>query len=210
MIFPNYYAHTTDSRDKSTWQPLKTHLTNVAEIASAFASDFNGKEFAYASGILHDIGKYSSEFQSLLDGARIRVDHSTAGAIESRRKYPILQSRVLEYVVAGHHAGLANYGSAESGLESRLNGMKLPDYSNYVNEVVLPDLSGVNPGIKPGSSSFGFSISFFVRMLYSCLVDADSLDTERFCDPGKASLRGVYDDFDSLISKFDQHMGGIL
>lgn len=206
MVFPSYYAHTADSGDKSTWQPLISHLTNVAEIASTFASDFNGKEFAYASGILHDIGKYSPEFQSLLDGARIRVDHSTAGAIESRRKYPAPHSRVLEYIVAGHHAGLANYGSAESGLESRLNCRKLPDYSSYVNEVVLPDLSGVNPGIKPSGSSDGFSISFFIRMLYSCLVDADSLDTERFCDPGKASLRGVYDDFNTLISKFDQHM----
>lgn len=179
---------------------------NVAELASAFANDFNGREFAYASGILHDVGKYSSEFQSLLDGARVRVDHSTAGAIESRRKYPVLQSRVLEYIVAGHHAGLMNYGSSESGLESRLNGRKLPDYSNYAKEIILPDLNGVNPGIKLGNNSVGFSIAFFVRMLFSCLVDADSLDTERFCDPGKASLRGVYDDIDSLAIKFDQYM----
>jgi len=206
MAFPNYYAHTSDSMDKSTWQPLRTHLTNVAEIASTFASDFNGNELAYASGILHDIGKYSCEFQSLLDGAKTRVDHSTAGAIVSRRKYPMLQSRVLEYIVAGHHAGLANFGSAESGLETRLNCRKLPDYSKYINEIALPDLSGVHPGLKLGNNSAGFTISFFVRMLFSCLVDADSLDTERFCDPDKASLRGAYDGFNVLSEKFNQEM----
>jgi CRISPR-associated helicase Cas3/CRISPR-associated endonuclease Cas3-HD len=206
MAVRDYYAHTTLSGDKSTWQPLKSHLVNVAELASTFASDFNGKEFAYASGILHDIGKYSCEFQSLLNGARIKVDHSTAGAIESRRNYPVLQSRVLEYIVAGHHAGLMNYGSYESGLESRLNGRKLPDYSDYIKEIVLPDLSCVNPRISLGNNSVGFSISFFIRMLFSCLVDADSLDTEQFCNPEKALSRGVYDDMESLAKKFDQYM----
>lgn len=205
MAPSKYYAHTTNSKDKATWQPLIDHLTNVAEIASGFASVFNGGEIAYASGLLHDIGKYSLDFQSMLDGARARVDHSTAGAIESKRKYPFLHSRIIEYIVAGHHTGLANYGSAESGLESRLNCKNLPDYSNYLREIELPDLSGVNPRLQSGSNA-GFTISFFIRMLYSCLVDADSIDTELFCNPEKASLRGVYDDFGSLADRFNQYM----
>ncbi len=206
MSSHNYYAHSNESRDKSTWQPLATHLTNVAELASKFADDFEGGKFAYASGMLHDIGKYSSEFQSLLDGAKIRVDHSTAGAIVSRQKYPASQSRVLEYIVAGHHAGLANFGSVQSGLEQRLIHRKLPDYGGYIDEISLPDLTGVIPSIKPGNGSAGFSISFFIRMLFSCLIDADSLDTERFCNPEKAVQRGNYDDFIVLSNKFDRHM----
>lgn len=79
-----YYAHSTDRQDKYDWQFLKDHLENVADIASGFSREFNAKEFGYSAGLLHDIGKYSPEFQRRLDGAKIRVDHSTAGALEAK------------------------------------------------------------------------------------------------------------------------------
>ena len=75
-----YYAHSTNNSDKSDWQLLKDHLTNVANLAARFACDFNASELAYAGGLLHDIGKYSPDFQRRLEGANISVDHSTAGA----------------------------------------------------------------------------------------------------------------------------------
>lgn len=71
-----YYAHSTSLQDKNSWQLLKNHLENVANGASEFAKEFNAEQFGYASGILHDIGKYSPEFQRRLDGVKIRVDHS--------------------------------------------------------------------------------------------------------------------------------------
>lgn len=208
MIYQKYYAHTTESRDKATWQPLKTHLVNVAEIASRFATDFNGEEYAYAAGILHDLGKYSNEFQDLLDGASIKVDHSTAGALEARARYSPFHCLILGYVITGHHAGLMDYGSKESGLKSRFS-KNIPDYSRYGEELMLPDLDGVDLRMKGGNNSTGFIISFFIRMLFSCLVDADSLDTEQFCNPDRASLRGAYDNFDTLREMFDEHMAKI-
>ena len=205
-----HYAHSTDDPDKQDWQLLRVHLQNVADTASGFAQDFNAGNLAYAGGLLHDIGKYSSEFQRRLEGASARVDHSTAGAREARVLYPKQFSRILEYIITGHHGGLLNYGSSESGLEARLGNRFLADYSAYQNEVKAPDLAGFRPSIRPVQKKAGFTIAFFTRMLYSCLVDADSLDTEAFADPGAASIRGQHDSFDDLSRKFDEYMTALL
>lgn len=205
-----YYAHSTDSQDKNDWQPLKAHLENVANCASGFAREFNAEQFGYAAGLLHDIGKYSPEFQRRLDGARIRVDHSTAGAKEAGTLYGIFHSRVLEYIITGHHGGLLDYGTPESGLKERLSKPYLPDYSEYKNEILTPDLNEFHPHLTPIHNRIGFSFSFYTRMLFSCLVDADFLDTERFLSPDKSSLRGQSESFDTLFEKFDEHMNAVL
>jgi CRISPR-associated endonuclease/helicase Cas3 len=201
-----YYAHSTDTQDKNNWQILKDHLENVANIASKFSSDFNAEKLAYAAGLLHDIGKYSPEFQRRLDGANIRVDHSTAGAQEARKLYGAFQSRILEYVITGHHGGLLNYGSTESGLEDRLSKPFLPDYSLYKNEILIQNLNEFRPCLTPIHNRMGFTISFYTRMLFSCLVDADFLDTERFISPDKFFMRGQYESFNELFTKFDNYM----
>lgn len=205
-----YYAHSTDDPGKHDWQLLGEHLQNVADIASEFADLFCAGDLAYAGGLLHDIGKYSPEFQRRLEGAGIRVDHSTAGAREARALYPMHVSRILEYIITGHHGGLLNYGSSETGLEERLGNRFLPDYSAYQDEISIPDLMRFRPSLQPIQNKIGFSIAFFTRMLYSCLVDADSLDTEGFADPGSASVRGQYESFEVLSRKFDDYMAVLL
>lgn len=124
-----YYAHSTKNPDKSDWQLLRDHLTNVATISGEFAYDFNAGELAYTSGLLHDLGKYSLEFQRRLEDPCIRADHSTAGALEAGKSYHQSYGRVLSYVIVGHHGGLLNFGSVESGLEERLRRTSIPDYS---------------------------------------------------------------------------------
>jgi len=205
-----YYAHSTDNSDKNDWQALKEHLENVANLASGFAGAFNAGQLGYAGGLLHDIGKYSPEFQKRLEGANIRVDHSTAGAKETEKFYQKFHSRILEYIIAGHHGGLLDYGSPEAGLQERLSRPYPLDYSAYKNEITIPDLNNFNPNLKPINKKMGFTISFYTRMLFSCLVDADFLDTEGFLSPDKSSLRGQYDSFDTLSRKFDNHMNNVL
>lgn len=203
-----YYAHSTLNPDKSDWQYLKTHLENVADRSKEFANDFHAGELAYVSGLLHDLGKYSPEFQKRLEGEKMHVDHSTAGSIEATRIFKDTQPAaglLFAYVVAGHHGGLLNYGSAEGGLCERLR-KPVPDYSAYCNEISI-DTHTIRPlGLHPLSGKTGFCISFFTRMLYSCLVDADSLDTEQFCNPEKAILRTNGESFESLTKKFEAHM----
>ncbi len=205
-----YYAHSTGDPDKRDWQELREHLQSVAGIASGFADDFCAGDLAYAGGLLHDVGKYSSEFQRRLEGAGIRVDHSTAGAREARALYPWPLNCILEYIITGHHGGLLNYGNSETGLEERLKNKFLPDYSAYRDEIAIPDLTKFRPHLRLVQNKAGFSIAFFTRMLYSCLVDADSLDTEGFADPKAASLRGQYESFEVLSQKFDEYMGDLL
>jgi CRISPR-associated endonuclease/helicase Cas3/CRISPR-associated endonuclease Cas3-HD len=198
-----YYAHSREKSNKSDWQPLKTHLVNVAEIASEYGKDFNAGPIAYTSGLLHDLGKYSTDFQKRLEGNPRRVDHSTAGAIEALKTYQKAFGIVLAYVLTGHHGGLLNWGSIADGLKKRLNTDKLPDYSAYRKEIAIPDPKSHILSFRPLPGKRGFSISFFTRMLFSCLVDADSLDTERFMDPTKSSIRGNYESFDVLYKKFE-------
>lgn len=197
-----YYAHTTNNPDKSDWQLLTDHLIQVAKLSSSFASDFNAEEFGYIAGIFHDIGKYSEKFQKRLEGSAIRVDHSTAGAVEVAKLYPKAQSLLLQYIIAGHHTGLLNYGSDHSGLCERLINPVIEDYSYYVKEIVAPKMC--NPGIpvRPLNGHDGFSISFFIRMLFSCLVDADSLDTEAFMSPQMSAFRGKFDSTEVLSEVF--------
>jgi CRISPR-associated endonuclease/helicase Cas3/CRISPR-associated endonuclease Cas3-HD len=204
-----YYAHSTKNLDKSDWQQLKDHLTKVATHSQNFANDFNAGDLAYTCGLLHDLGKYSRKFQKRLEGEKIRVDHSTAGTIEATRIFKDEQRAaglLSAYIVAGHHGGLLNYGSAEGGLCERLQKEKIPDYSAYHNEISI-DTQKVSPfRLRPLPNKTGFCVSFFTRMLYSCLVDADSLDTENFSSPEKYSARGKYESFEIMSKKFDAHM----
>lgn len=201
-----YYAHTTENEDKSKWQMLRDHLINVAKISSEFAEDFNAQEFAYAGGLLHDIGKYSNEFQKRLEGKNARVDHSTAGAREAMNHYHPAVSTILEYIIAGHHGGLQNFGSREGGLQGRLLSKPVPDYSIYSTEITMPALDFNHFRLESGTKNLGFTFSFFTRMLYSCLVDADSLDTENFTTPDKSEKRGQYESFDKLQIYLEMHL----
>lgn len=201
-----YYAHSKSTLEKSEWQLLKDHLTNVSNIAAGFATDFHAGELAYTGGLLHDIGKYSRDFQMRIRGANIRVDHSTAGAREAELRYPRYFSIILEYIITGHHGGLLNYGSNESGLLERLKKQHLPEYTAFKEELKVPDLQSFKPHLKPFPGRIGFAISFYTRMLYSCLVDADSLDSEQFENPDKSLLRSQYDSMGVLSLRFDEFM----
>ena len=103
-----YLAHIADDGRKQT---VQSHLTNTSVLAKEFAASFHGAEQAEIAGLAHDIGKYSDAFQRRLNGFPVKVDHSTAGAVECYRRKQICAA----FAVAGHHGGLPDGGSRIDG-----------------------------------------------------------------------------------------------
>lgn len=187
-----FYAHSDPNRPITEWHKLEDHLRATAKLAREFAELFGAGDWAYLAGLWHDLGKYSEDFQKRLRGDPGRVDHSTAGAQWVDGHAPDPQAgRLLAHAVAGHHGGLPD-GSApnHSCLRNRLK-RQVPDFSAASQDVlrIHQDLS------RPAwldQYRYRFQLGFFTRMLFSCLVDADFLDTERFLKPDAAAMRGAF------------------
>lgn len=197
----SYYAHSSDNLEKP-WQTIVEHLEQTAEKAGEYASKFNAREFGYICGILHDLGKYSDKFQKRLQGSILSVDHSSAGAQEAIKLYGEKIGKLLAYCVAGHHSGLPDYGTAASNegtLYARLN-KRVEEYNAYKDELDLNFIQGLPfLPVRPVDQYLGFTLSFFIRMIYSCLVDADFIDTEKYMSD-ILKLRGVSNSIPKLNS----------
>jgi CRISPR-associated endonuclease/helicase Cas3 len=181
-----YYAHSTENVDKSDWQKLPEHLLNVAKLAEHFADAFNAGTWGKCAGLFHDAGKATEAFIGRLEGKPQRVDHSTFGARLARDKAGRL-GLILSYVIAGHHGGLPNGGCQETELHFRLKNKKTPEDVELLTEADVKE--ELNLPFKLSHEHAMFSLSFFTRMVFSCLVDADFLDTEAFCAPEQAQYR---------------------
>lgn len=212
----SYYAHSAQDKlgnllPYKHWQTLQSHLVNVGEIAAEFALVFGAQEIAYQTGQLHDLGKYSELFNQRLHGGP-SVDHATAGAKVAIERWGNVIGKLMAFCIAGHHAGLANgngEGDNRRTLKQRLAlqfGADIPALDNlWQQEIKLPqNLSA--PPLKADAHHPFFSYAFFTRMLYSCLVDADYLDTEAFYSnlENKAVERGGYPDLNALQHNFNQ------
>src|SRR5712671_6633986 len=130
-----YLAHVRQDGETFIPHDLEEHLRGVAQRAEAYAHDFGGGDWAQVAGLWHDLGKYSVEFQrriksvsgydpdAHLEGQVGRVDHSTAGAQHAVKQFGV-HGRILAYLIAGHHAGLPDWHTSETGgaaLKARLD-----------------------------------------------------------------------------------------
>ena len=206
---PTYYAHSAENRPQSDWQTLKSHAENVAALAAQFAEPFGAADIARYTGLLHDLGKYSDPFQLRLAGSPQRVDHATAGAKEAIARWQLM-GKLMAYCIAGHHAGLANgsgEGKGRSTLQERLAAEIPPLNAVWQSEIPLPEKITLPP-LKTNPKYPGFAQSFFTRMLYSCLVDADYLDTEAFYAKleNETIARGNAPALSALQQAFNQHL----
>lgn len=204
-----YLAHLDEDRIRE--QTVKDHLYGTAELAGKFAERFGKKEWGYCCGLLHDIGKYSDAFQTKIkSNSNRQVDHSTAGAKVCLEKGGCYQ--FLSYCIAGHHTGLPDHGGSADGDDApTLMGRsrkKIEDYSAYKTEIQIPELTSLpfDPSETPDAD---FSLSMFIRMIYSCLVDADFLDTEYFMKNGNTD-RNSGESMEILLEKLERHISGWL
>ena len=202
-----YIAHLNEGRI----QTMKDHLCGTAELAGRFAERFGKADWGYACGMLHDIGKYSLVFQDKIkNNSNRQVDHSTAGAKACFEKGGMY--RFMSYCIAGHHSGLPDYGSSsDPGNAPTLQGRKkkhIEDCGAYKSEIHIPEIKTL-PFDPKNSPAPDFSLSVFIRMLYSCLVDADFLDTEYFMKEGRTQ-RETGEEPSVLLEKLKKHVAGWL
>ncbi|MBT9609717.1 MAG: CRISPR-associated endonuclease Cas3'' [Aquabacterium sp.] len=213
---------------------LADHLGKVAGLAARFASDF-GEDWARLAGLLHDLGKYRSGFQRYIrqaNGLDAHIEgrvkdsdktHSAAGALWAEQLLARelgpqgqMMARVLQYVIAGHHAGLDNW---DDGLAARLASddaqRELADAlaADPPLSVLRPDLAGLSlkdlPIGREGADTPG-RFALWLRMLFSALVDADFLDTESFMDQGKGVARRGAPSIQALQSALNNHLTSLV
>lgn len=194
----SYLAHI--SRDNRK-QSVASHLEGTAQLSRQFAEAFGQGAQGYLAGFSHDIGKYSAAFQRRLRGDPASIDHSTAGAavcFQAGQPY-------AAFAVAGHHGGLPDGGGQGDcpdqptfwGRMNRAAAGKLEPCEAWQSELTLP-------AADMPLLSLPLEQMFFTRMLYSCLVDADFLDTAAFMDGEERESGG--ENVETLKKRFLAHI----
>lgn len=204
-----FYAHSLPKNPVEKWQSLEEHLLNVAELAGEFAKPFCGTNWARWLGRYHDVGKGSFAWQAYLRHANEIVDdfaqyykgsvrHAFQGA-QWLYEHSKEAGKLMAYCIAGHHGGLPNWlDSPEAALKFSLH----KQFEQVEIPMDIPSLPKQLPLTVLEQRLFGFQVQFFIRMLYSCLVDADYLDTERVLDKAKAAWRSKSPELSELHSLF--------
>ena len=195
-----YLAHIAGDGRKQT---AAEHLNGTAERCALFAAPFGAEELGRLAGLSHDLGKYSMEFQRRLAGGP-KVDHATAGAFACWR----MGQPLAAFAAAGHHGGLPDGGTQGDspdagtfwGRMKRAERGMLPDCSPWTEEIALPSPAPPPCGAEP------LSLMFFTRMLFSCLTDADFLDTEAFMDGSPRPEHPA--PLDDLWERLQRHISG--
>ena len=202
-----FNAHTPGKGDDK-WHELKAHLGDVANLTEEFADKFNAGKLGYYAGLWHDLGKYNPNFQKYLDechsgaGSHIKkVPHAIHGA---KLAWDLYKLTPLALLIYGHHAGLPQKVILESKLadpkheedykitcantEQELGKLQIDEDFNSLVRSLLTD---------------SYSYDLLTRLLFSCLVDADYLDTEEHFKPEQTIGRQQSIDLIHLWTKLE-------
>ena len=257
MDLPPYIAHIRKAGGDP--QSLEEHLLGVAEIAKKLASKIGLEPQGELIGLLHDLGKYSNEFQYYLksavglinqdkdefvdaQGLKGKVDHSTAGAqlvweeLSKHGQLGQVVGQMLSLCIASHHSGLidclsSNANKPVEDIFTRRTGKR--DDRSHLREAMskmdtlidkrfrelsaMPSLiSGIEETIRKVARGekveaiIRFKVGLLVRFLFSCLIDADRVDTADFEKPRAARhrLNGQYTEWPLLIERLEKHLEG--
>ena len=213
-----YYAHTREDGERQT---VKAHLTGVSEKAEKFSVDLL-KPIAKKASLYHDIGKYALNFQKRLDDDKVKFSHAACGALEYKKFADKNDAfaPLMEYCIAGHHTGLMDGGTVADNSDSpTLNGILKradeytgdSDYSAYATEIEFATLTQeertplyneLRSAKDPTELIERYA--FFTKYVFSCLTDADFLDTEIFCNKNVES--GMSGDFKKALDKLNREL----
>ncbi len=239
----SFIAHArSDQSENWHTHELQAHLRKVAELAGHFAGN-RGAIFARYAGLLHDLGKYQEAFQHYIrkvtglerENAHLedvennrpnKIPHSTAGAKYAVENLDPFFGHLLAYLIAGHHAGLADWldkgclkqrlQKADDELAAALAGVAsepLPEhFLQLSDDELLEDL----PTFFHENENGAAELHIWMRFLFSCLVDADFLDTEAFMNgyadahaAKQAGFRPVFPDLAALHQRYECYMADL-
>lgn len=214
----NYKAH-VHKREDGTWAPphkLTEHLVETARLAEAFTAEFQSGAWGKAAGLAHDAGKGRLLWQRYLElksgydeeahleGKSGKIPHAIHGAELVEQLYGKGVGRILAYCIAGHHAGLPDWSSAEGAGRTSLQFQKtqVKDVAD-IEKSIMNNIKLAKPSLPPWKFANGLDLALWIRMLYSSLVDADFLDTECYMNSDKALERGSYCSIRELLNRFN-------
>jgi len=208
-----YWAH---SEVNGVRHDLIEHLSNVSKLAAFFAKPFHCENLAYWAGLWHDLGKFSTEFQRyIIDPTPVKgPDHSSAGMVFAWKN----EADLIGMLIAGHHSGLADIAS----LKARLQAKKEDHLVTGSLDTAMSAYHDIRPDNPIGNALAScldpkdrLSTETALRFLYSCLVDADYLDTEFHFSPEKTQARGeglalqtLWDALEAAQAPYLLHEGG--
>lgn len=171
----------------------------MAKLAKEFASEFEMGEWGYIIGLLHDKGKEKKDFQNYIRRANgLKAEpykdksHAYVGALLSKELFPQFYP-IMAFPIYGHHGGLCNYYELDKD-------KVIPQEIDIDLNLTCPSRPTLFENLK--SQDF----NHLVRMLYSCLVDADFLDTEAFMNPKRAQLRFPTVSLGSLLLQLEKYL----
>lgn len=203
-----FIAHIREKDNKI--QTVEEHSKQTAVICQKNSID-ELKNIAYNIGLLHDVGKYQNSFQNRIRGENIRVEHSTCGALVAEKEYKKILKFLFQYCITGHHSGIPNGGlkidtEDMSTLSGRLK-RKFENYDEYKEELKLLNLDEnyLFEYMKKDcykTEDIIEKYAFIVRYLFSCLTDADTIDTANFCNG--VEYKNLSSNFEGCLKKLNQ------
>ncbi|MDU0355813.1 CRISPR-associated endonuclease Cas3'' [Paraglaciecola aquimarina] len=258
-IFNSFFlAHVKES-NRADIQKLAVHLLEAGELAASFTAKIGLHDVGCVLGLLHDFGKYCTEFQTYIKSAtgvidqddeewvdhtllKGRIDHSTAGAQYVYQKLSSfggagqgeLCGQILALCIASHHSGLIDCLDEEgkNNFDRRINKddarTHFSECLENADEVIKNSADTLlNVGLvqemfqaifkfvdKPKSGRLfsheeSFTLGVFTRFLFSCLIDADRINSAEFEEPERKILREkqqAYFDWDIAIERLEQKL----
>lgn len=212
-----FYAHSANAAN--LWHPLCEHLASVANLARLSASSTPWAGEAELAGLLHDLGKYADRFQLRLEGKESGLDHWSQGAWISLSKY---KSVAAALAIQGHHIGLQR-GAVQNLCQMQLQNLVAnhpqhlqlseADADALLQRAQTDGLQFNQPEAIALRNGFAQAVAAMldVRLLFSCLVDADFLDTEAHFNGDAEGKRprqaGQSLDAEAALSALNRYMG---
>ena len=209
-------SHLYQNRDNGQWmiQTNDEHQKGVADMAASFAGQFGLPSWGRALGLLHDKGKERAAFQQYIrkmnglpTSDKKRYDdhtHACVGGILAKELMGKDVSQLLVNQIISHHTGLHDFGDVENILKERLLSKEINEGDISINKPLLFQEFIDSPFSKSKVEWKHFH--HLSRMLFSCLVDADRLDTERFMDVESWRKRGNSATLADLLPQLEAYM----